>query len=196
MLSTHSSLSLRRATPTLETLAYDCGNPVQYVCGHSPAVLFYLLDRHALLAMTRGSNCVFLKSLTTPGCAHPSNGGELGTYRRGIKFPSAEGWHDTGPRENAIFVGGCAGVVTIIESNVPERYHTRMPTATTGPRANIVCVGGSVWRGVSCKARRGGGNILSRAHAYTPTKKSQGAFTPCDLNRNFISHNYCWFWPS
>ena len=28
---------------TLKTLAYDCGNPVQYVCGHSPAVLFYLL---------------------------------------------------------------------------------------------------------------------------------------------------------
>ena len=26
-------LSLRRATPTLETLAYDCGNPGQYVCG-------------------------------------------------------------------------------------------------------------------------------------------------------------------
>ena len=40
---------------TLKTLSYDCGNPVQYVCGHSPAVLFYLLDRHALLAMTMGS---------------------------------------------------------------------------------------------------------------------------------------------
>ena len=35
----------------LKTLAYDCGNPVQYVCGRMPAVLFYLLDRHALLAM-------------------------------------------------------------------------------------------------------------------------------------------------
>ena len=51
---------------TLKTLAYNCGNPVQYVCGHSPAVLFYLLDRHALLAMTRGSKGIFLKSLTTP----------------------------------------------------------------------------------------------------------------------------------
>ncbi len=39
---------------TLETLAYDCGNPGQYVCGRSPAALFYLLDRHASLAMTRG----------------------------------------------------------------------------------------------------------------------------------------------
>ena len=78
----------------MKTLAYDCGNPVQYVCGHLPAVLFYLLDRHALLAMTMGSKCVFLNSLTTPGCAHPSNGGELGTYRRGEKFPSAEGWHE------------------------------------------------------------------------------------------------------
>ena len=59
--------------------------------GDTPAVLFYLLDRHALLAMTMGSKCGFLNSLTTPGCAHPSNGGELGTYRRGEKFPSAEG---------------------------------------------------------------------------------------------------------
>ena len=62
--------------------------------GGTPAVLFYLLDRHALLAMTMGSKCIFLNSLTTPGCAHPSNGGELATYRRGLKFPSAEGWHE------------------------------------------------------------------------------------------------------
>ena len=59
---------------TLKTLAYDCGNPVQYVCGRMPAVLFYLLDRHALLAMTMGAKCVFLHSLTTPrrsGDRHP-----------------------------------------------------------------------------------------------------------------------------
>ncbi len=31
---------------TLKTLSYDCGNPVQYVCGRMPAVLFYSLDRH------------------------------------------------------------------------------------------------------------------------------------------------------
>ena len=31
-------LSLRRSTPTLKTLAYDCGNPVQYVCGRTPAL--------------------------------------------------------------------------------------------------------------------------------------------------------------
>ncbi len=62
--------------------------------GVPPAVLFYLLDRHASLAMTRGSKCTFLNSLTTPGCAHPSNGGELGTFHRGIKFPSTEGWHE------------------------------------------------------------------------------------------------------
>ena len=61
----------------METLAYDCGNPVQYVCGRMPAVLFYLLDRHALLAMTMGSKCGFLGSLTTPPYGHPSNGGEL-----------------------------------------------------------------------------------------------------------------------
>ena len=34
--------------------------------GETPAVLFYLLDRHALLAMTMGTKCVFLNSLTTP----------------------------------------------------------------------------------------------------------------------------------
>ena len=45
--------------------------------GDTPAVLFYLLDRHALLAMTMGSKCVFLNSLTTPGCAHPSAEGNL-----------------------------------------------------------------------------------------------------------------------
>ena len=27
---------------TLKTLAYDCGNPVQYVCGHPPAVPFFI----------------------------------------------------------------------------------------------------------------------------------------------------------
>ena len=42
---------------------------------------------------------------------HPSNGGELSPQREHNKFPSAEGWHYTGPHENAIFVGGCAGVV-------------------------------------------------------------------------------------
>ena len=49
---------------TLKTLAYDCGNPVQYVCGRYARSAFYLLDRHALLAMTMGSKCFFLKSLT------------------------------------------------------------------------------------------------------------------------------------
>ena len=96
---------------TLETLAYDCGNPGQYVCGRSPAALFYLLDRHASLAMTRGSkgvflnalttppcghlsaegNFAFLNSLTTPGCAHPSNGGELIPRRDESQVPLCGG---------------------------------------------------------------------------------------------------------
>ena len=42
----------------MKTLSYDCGNPVQYVCGQTPAVLFYLLDRHAPLAMTKGTKCL------------------------------------------------------------------------------------------------------------------------------------------
>ena len=74
---------------------------------------------------------------------HPSNGGELATSRCGAKFPSAEGWRAL--RD---------GVVTIIENNIPERYHTQMPTAT------------GVARGV-VQSTTGGGNTLSRAHART-----------------------------
>ena len=62
--------------------------------GHSGVVLFgHMFSCHcyALLVMTRGSKGIITHSLTTPGCAHPSNGGELATYRRGLKFPSAEG---------------------------------------------------------------------------------------------------------
>ena len=87
-----------------KTLAYDCGNPVQYVCGHSPAVLFYLLDRHALLAMTMGSKGINANSLTTLPCGHPSNGGELATYRCRIKFLSAEGWATSGPARPVAWV--------------------------------------------------------------------------------------------
>ena len=97
----------------MKTLSYDCGNPVQYVCGHSPAVLFYLLDRHALLAMTMGSKGIFLKSLTTPPRwgTPPMEGnwlrtvaGQSSPLRRGGRSP---GWslyptprralHDTPP---------------------------------------------------------------------------------------------------
>ena len=109
----------------MKTLAYDCGNPVQYACGHSPAVLFYLLDRHAPLAMTKGTKWIIPYSLTTPGFAHPSNGGELGAFpprpappcgRIWLltlvpprnKFPSAEGWHEVPGWSNAHrpFCGG------------------------------------------------------------------------------------------
>ena len=45
-------------------------------------------------------------------CAGPGVGRwALVRFRRGTKFPSAEGCRDTGPRENAIFVGGWDGVV-------------------------------------------------------------------------------------
>ena len=84
----------------MKTLAYDCGNPVQYVCGHSPAVLFYLLDRHAPLAMTKGTKWIIPYSLTTPPqpptkiafswgpvLGHPSNGGELSMFPSRSKLP-------------------------------------------------------------------------------------------------------------
>ena len=59
--------------------------------GDTPAVLFYLLDRHALLAMTMESKCIFLNSLTTPPCGHPSNGGELIPRRDESQVPLCGG---------------------------------------------------------------------------------------------------------
>ena len=66
-----------------------------------PAVLFYLLDRHASLAMTKGTKWIIPHSLTTPAASrHPSNGGELGAFpprnsyplrRMGLLLPSRRG---------------------------------------------------------------------------------------------------------
>ncbi len=38
-----------------------------------------------------GSKCGFLNSLTTPGCAHPSNGGELAARRDEGQVPLCGG---------------------------------------------------------------------------------------------------------
>ena len=86
------SLSLRRSTINVENVGVRLRQS-SAIClrAFARSAFFYLLDRHALLAMTMGSKWIITHSLTTPGCAHPSNGGEPGTYRRGIKFPSAEG---------------------------------------------------------------------------------------------------------
>ena len=75
----------------MKTLAYDCGNPVQYVCGRMPAVLFLFTGSprsfHSL-AMTKGTKWLIPQSLTTPAASrHPSNGGELGSSRRGVSYP-------------------------------------------------------------------------------------------------------------
>ena len=88
-VTSNSTAVIAKEGETLKTLSYDCGNPVQYVCGHPPAVLFYLLDRHAPLAMTKGTKWIIPQSLTTPAASrHPSNGGELGTLPSRSKFPS------------------------------------------------------------------------------------------------------------
>ena len=42
---------------TLKTLSYDCGNPVIICLRAFARSAFYSLDRHASLAMTRGTNC-------------------------------------------------------------------------------------------------------------------------------------------
>ena len=105
---------------TLKTLSYDCGNPVQYVCGQTPAVLFYLLDRHAPLAMTKGTKCQIPQSLTTPALrATPPMEGNLVRFHRGPSPPLrrmgccpstiagqvphlAEGWHASACRGGLI----------------------------------------------------------------------------------------------
>ena len=54
-----------------------------------PAVLLY--SRFA--RDDNGEQVHILAFSNHPGTTcHPSNGGELGTYHCGIKFPSAEGW--------------------------------------------------------------------------------------------------------
>ena len=100
----NSTAVIAKERETLKTLSYDCGNPV-IIClrafARSAFLLFYLLDRHAPLAMTKGTKCLILHSLTTPSqpptrhvargpvSCHPSNGGEL-TPQREIRVTSNE----------------------------------------------------------------------------------------------------------
>ena len=65
---------------TLKTLSCDCGNP-GIICLRAFCPQCFLL-----LAMTRGSKWIISHSLTTPGYAHPSNGGELVPRRDEGKF--------------------------------------------------------------------------------------------------------------
>ena len=112
-VTSNSTAVIAKERETLEPLSYDGGNPVQYACGHSPAVLFYLLDRHAPLAMTKGTKWTIPQSLTTPAASRPPPPMERNLIRshRGIKSPFttdgattpvpsqnkvphlAEGWH-------------------------------------------------------------------------------------------------------
>ena len=157
----------------METLAYDCGNPVQYVCGRMPAVLFYLLDRHALLAMTMGSKCIFLKSLTTPALRatppqrgtysatertkFPSIGG-VSAGRGGYCTPPPDGLTTATPRQRrwAFRCGGwalfhCAGLgVFICAGGVLIKHAGRgvhnARTAWAGHKATGGCAGGRIAR--------------------------------------------------
>ena len=60
-------LSLRRSTINVENVVVRLWQS-SAIClrAITPAVLFYLLDRHALLAMTMGSKGVFLTALPHP----------------------------------------------------------------------------------------------------------------------------------
>ena len=122
---------------TLKTLSYDCGNPGQYVCGRSPAVLFYLLDRHALLAMTRGSKGVFLNSLTTPTLrVTPPMEGNLVRTVAGQSSPLRRGGRIPGPARPV------AWVVSPGWSLYPTPRRTKCDTPRPGTtHANYVCAG-------------------------------------------------------
>ena len=69
------------------TVAIQCnvsaGDNARSTRAITPAVLFYLLDRHALLAMTMGSKCGFLGSLATPPVAQSAP-----PLRRGELYPA------------------------------------------------------------------------------------------------------------
>ena len=73
----------------MKTLSYDCGNPgYNMSAGGCPQCFFYLLDRHASLAMTKGTKRLIPQSLTTPAASrHPSNGGELSMFPSRSKLP-------------------------------------------------------------------------------------------------------------
>ena len=147
----------------MKTLSYDCGNPVQYVCGQTPAVLLYLLDRHAPLAMTKGTKWLIPQSLTTPGLtthathragpgvAHPSNGGELSTFPSRSKFPFTTGGV-TDSRLVAKQVPLCGRIwllaLALLRNKVP---HLAEGCPNTGPRENAIFVGG--WGGVVCRPK-------------------------------------------
>ena len=105
-----------------------------------------------------GSKCVFLNSLTTPGCAHPSNGGELATYRRGLKFPLRRG--------GALCVVGRVGAARECCGDI---YKKKCP-----PSVGISC-----YYTISRKRRFGllGVAIFARYR--------QGFAVECDVYRNF-----------
>ena len=74
----HSPLSLRRSTINVENVGVRLWQSSAICLRANARSVFYLLDRHALLAMTRGSKGVFLNSLPhPPSCSarHPPPGG-------------------------------------------------------------------------------------------------------------------------
>ena len=110
--------------------------------GKRPQCFFYLLDRHASLAMTKGTKCLILHSLTTPAASrHPSNGGELSPQRQHNKFPSAEGWHASACRGGLSPVASAKGGLSRVTSNkYPPPLSLRRSTI------NVENVGVRLWQ--------------------------------------------------
>ena len=84
-----TSLSLRRSTINVENVVVRLWQSSHNMsAGIRPQCFFYLLDRHAPLAMTKGTKWIIPQSLTTPAASHhPSNGGELGSSHCGVSYP-------------------------------------------------------------------------------------------------------------
>ena len=121
--------------------------------GDTPAVLFYLLDRYALLAMTMGTKCVFLNSLTAPSTTStPLRRGELGLrpvaelgplHWRGGRIP--------GPARPVAWVVSPGGHYT----PPPDGLTTVTPPPWNHPRK--LCLRG---------ARCGGGHFRTRRFVF------------------------------
>ena len=82
MLLVTPPLSLRKSTINVENVVVRLWQSSHNMsAGIRPQCFFYLLDRHAPLAMTKGTKWITPHSLTTPAASrHPSNGGELSTF--------------------------------------------------------------------------------------------------------------------
>lgn len=116
-------LSLRRSTINVENVVVRLWqSSAMCLRAITPAVLFYLLDRHALLAMTMGSKCGFLGFLATPpSCSarhpprHTGGGGHSGVVLFGnIVRPPRRAKRATSPQRGTLPRDGMRSAATFV----------------------------------------------------------------------------------